>query len=184
MRSSRPNRRIACVAAALCATAATTCPRADDDAFGLGESLARGRFTFELRPRYNRIDESDKPERTQGGTVRVAAGWISAPFHDTRLTLEGIHTDHIGAKRFNDSGALSAASPYPLLPDPRYTGVNQANVELDGVDALRVKAGRQVVRVDNQRWVSDNGFRQIPQVFDGISVAYTGIEAAQLEAAR
>jgi hypothetical protein len=175
---------MACVAAAMCATAAATCPRADDGAFGLDESLARGRFTFELRPRYNRIDESDKPRRAEGGTVRVAAGWISAPFHGARLTLEGIHTDHIGAKRFNDSGALSAASPYALLPDPRYTGVNQANVELDGVEALRVKAGRQVVRVDNQRWVSDNGFRQIPQVFDGISAAYAGIGNTQLEAAR
>src|SRR5258708_38518881 len=95
-----------------------------------------------------------------------------------------MHPYPVGAKQFNDSGAVRAASHYALLPDPRYTGVNQASVELDGVEALRIKAGRQVVRVDNQRWVSDNGFRQIPQVFDGVSAAYTGVGDSRLEAAR
>ncbi|HEX7402720.1 MAG TPA: alginate export family protein, partial [Usitatibacter sp.] len=153
-----------------------------DSPFGIAESLAQGRFTLELRPRFNRIEESNYPERTQVGTVRAIAGWRSAPFHDWRLTLEGIHTDHFGSGSYNDNGALLATSPFPLLPDPRYTGVNQAHVEYSGVEGLRLRMGRQVVRMDNQRWVSDNDFRQIPQLFDGVSAAYTGIAATELSA--
>jgi hypothetical protein len=170
---------------ALLAGLAAASARADEGAepFGIAESLAHGRFTLELRPRYNRIDETDHPRRTEGVTVRALAGWRSAPYRGLRFTLEAIHADHIGAKDFNDDAALLATSPYPLLPDPRYGGVNQAHVEYAG-ESMRLRLGRQVVRVDNQRWVSDNGFRQIPQVFDGIAAAYTGIDNTQLEASR
>ena len=131
-----------------------------------------GRFTFELRPRYNNIEESDKPERTTGGTVRILAGFASKPIEGmVRFVVEGIHADQVDP-HFNDNGADFATSPYPLLPDPRYTGVNQAYADLTAIDALRVRAGRQVVRMDNQRWISDNNFRQIQQVFDGVSARY------------
>ena len=141
--------------------------------------LAQGRFTAELRPRYNRIDESNKPERTEVGTLRAIGGWRSAPLAGMRLTAEGIYTDVYGSS-VNTSGAANATSEYPLLPDPRFHGVNQVFVDYSGIDALRVRAGRQIVRMDNQRWVSDNDFRQIPQLFDGVLASYTGIGATEL----
>jgi hypothetical protein len=167
----------ACLTSAACALA----QQPAEEPFSVADSLARGRFTLQLRPRYNRIDESDKPERAEGGTVRVVAGFHSAPIDGVRLVVEGIHANHLGGT-FNDNGADFATSPYPLLPDPRYTGINQAYLELTGVEALRVRAGRQVVRMDNQRWISDNDFRQIPQLFDGVSAVYTGLAGTELSA--
>jgi hypothetical protein len=38
------------------------------------------------------------------------------------------------------------------------------------------------VALDNQRWVSDNDFRQIPQLFDGATLEYTGLESTRLTA--
>jgi hypothetical protein len=149
--------------------------------FRLEDALAAGRFSLELRPRYNHIEESDKPETTRGGTVRAVAGYRSAPFQGLRVVVEGIHTDTF-AKNFNDDPTQSAASEYPLLPDPRYTGVNQAYLDASG-DAFAVRAGRQVVRLDNQRWVSDNDFRQIPQLFDGVSTRYAAAPGVELAAA-
>ena len=150
---------------------------------GFTDSLARGQPILELRPRYNRIDETDHELLAEGGTLRAIAGWRSTPWHGLRFTLEGIHADRIGSRRFNDDPAQIGTSPYPLLPDPRHTGVNQAFVEHAGSEGLRVKAGRQVVRIDNQRWISDNDFRQVPQLFDGVRVAFGAIDNAQLEAA-
>ena len=182
LRSKRIDPGTAC---ALLLALGAACCRADeggDPPFSVGDSLASGRFALELRPRYNRIDESNKPRRTEGGTVRAVAGWRTAPYHGLRLTLEAIHADHLGRKSFNDDGALNSSSPYPLLPDPRHTGVNQAHVEYSGFEALRLRLGRQLVRMDNQRWVSDNDFRQIPQLFDGVALVHTGIENTELAA--
>jgi hypothetical protein len=149
--------------------------------FRLEDALRNGRFTLELRPRWNRIEESDKAETTSGGTVRAVAGFRSAPFEGWRAVIEGIHTDTF-AKHFNDDTAQFATSPYPLLPDPRYTGLNQAYIDY-AAELFSVRAGQQVVRLDNQRWVSDNDFRQIPQLFDGVSGRYTPIGNVELAAA-
>jgi len=43
-----------------------------------------------------------------------------------------------------------------------------------------VRGGRMRARMDNQRWVSDNDFRQIPQLFDGVEVVYTSIPGTEL----
>src|SRR5438034_2985370 len=88
------NRRFA--AGALVAAVAAGHARAEDaqPSFDITEAIARGRFTLELRPRYNRIEESDYPELTRGGTMRALAGWRSAPYRDLRFTIEAIHTDH------------------------------------------------------------------------------------------
>jgi hypothetical protein len=93
------------------------------------QDFAGGQFWLELRPRWNRIEESDKPEVAQGGTVRAIAGWRSGRWNGLRATLEGIHADHWGRSDFNENGADIPISPYPLLPDPRHTGVNRAYVE-------------------------------------------------------
>jgi hypothetical protein len=158
--------------------------RAEEAEPGPAATLAQGQFSFEVRPRYNRIDESDKPLLTEGWTLRLIAGWRSGPWHGWRVTLEGIHTGHVGAKRFNDDPARFATSAYPLLPDPRTTDFNQAHVEYAGLPDTRVRAGRQRVRLDNQRWVSDNDFRQIPQLFEGVSVVNTSLPHTRLYAAR
>jgi len=144
---------------------------------------SQGYPILELRPRYNRIEESDKEERTVAYTYRAVLGWQTAPWNGLRFTGSAIHTDHVGAKEFNDNGAAFATSEYPLLPDPRYSGLNQTHVDYSGIEGLRLRVGRQQIRMDNQRWVSDNDFRQIPQLFDGVEARNTSLADTELLAA-
>ena len=146
-----------------------------------GAGLPPGRLLLELRPRYNFIEESDKPLQAEGFTGRVLAGWQGAPRPELRLTLEMIHARPFARDDFNTDPA-DRASPYPLLPDPRHTGANRVHVDYTGIESTRIRAGRQVVRLGNQRWVSDNDFRQVPQLFDGVSVAHGGLSGIALEA--
>jgi len=114
--------------------------------------------------------------------MRALAGYTTAPFHGLRGFVQAINASHPGYAHFNDDPAQFATSPYPLLPDPTYTGVNQAYLDYAGDDGLRARVGRQVVRLENSRWVSDNDFRQIPQVFDGALFAYEGLANTRLAA--
>lgn len=154
---------------------------ATQEAASLERALRTGKFSLELRPRYNHIEESSKPLRAEGGTLRAVAGWRMAPYGGWRATVEAIHADHLGPKRYNDDPARLTASPYPLLPDPRHTGLNRA--QLEGTAAgVRLVLGRQRLRLDNERWVSDNDFRQIPQLFDGAAATWDVHENAELMA--
>jgi hypothetical protein len=148
----------------------------------LSESLGNGRLLLDLRPRYNYIEETSKRDAVDAWTARLMIGWQTAPWLDTRVTAQWIHADHLGARRFNDDPAKFASSTYPLLPDPSYHGINQLFADYAGLDGTRLRFGRQVVRVGNQRFVSDNDFRQIPQVFDGATLTSTAIAGAEVQA--
>jgi hypothetical protein len=184
MRSMRALPAIRALALAAAGLAAWPCQAQDPETdAGIPGALAAGRPVLEVRPRYNRIEESNFPETTEGGTMRTILGWRTAPWRGWRADMEGIVASHIGAERFNDNPARISTSPYPLLPDPEYKGVNQAYLDYDGDDdGLRLRLGRQVARLENQRWVSDNDFRQIPQVFEGGAFTYAGIENFELGA--
>lgn len=144
-------------------------------------NIPLGRFFLELRPRYNLIEESDKPLEARGYTLRAVAGWEGSLTEGVKATVEAIHAGPFAQRDFNTDPGARLGSPYPLLPDPRHDGANRVFVDFTGIEATRVRLGRQVARLENQRWVSDNDFRQIPQLFDGISVRHAGIENVALE---
>jgi len=160
----------------LCALAISpTTTRAGDDAttnpnLRLGEALTSGSLLLEVRPRFNLITETAKPETTEVTTVRTLVGWRSAPAHDLRLTAQAILTGIVGPHRLNDDPRRFASSPYPLLPDPARQSVNQLHLEYSGFDATKVRVGRQILKLDDERFISDVDFRQTPQVFDGITI--------------
>jgi len=137
---------------------------------GLGESIANGHLLLELRPRYARITETAKPETTAVWTIRSTVGWQTAPYHDVRVTAQYIYTGIIGPSQLNDDPGQFFSSPYPLLPDPPHSGVNQLYADYNGIAATRIRLGRQILRIDDQRFISDVDFRQTPQVFDGATL--------------
>ena len=80
------------IVAPLAACTALPAPAADgidDSGLQLDQAMSLGRFFGELRPRYNRIDESDKPLLTDAFTLRATLGWKSGAWKGIRLTLEG-----------------------------------------------------------------------------------------------
>ncbi|HET6264912.1 MAG TPA: alginate export family protein [Usitatibacter sp.] len=174
-------RMIVALLAAWTALSAGAADDLGDAGLDFDQAMAQGRLFGELRPRYNRIDESDKPLLTEGGTLRLAAGLKSGAWHGTRFTVEAIHATHVGAKHFDDE--FRPGNQYPLLPDPDHTGLNQVHAEYASPEGgLRLKLGRQIVHLNNQRWVSDNDFRQIPQLFDGALANVAGFASAELTA--
>lgn len=166
-----------CAILSLAAAAAAMPAMAGDDI----RNMALGRFSVELRPRYNHIEESDKPRSSAGFTQRTLVAWsgIAAALPQVRLTAELVHAGPFARKDFNTDPA-DRASPYPLLPDPHHTGANRVFVDFTGLESTRVRAGRQAVRLGNQRWVSDNDFRQVPQLFDGVTVSHAGFSSVEL----
>lgn len=113
-----------------------------------------------------------------GMTLRSLVGWQTAPYKNFSFGVQLINvsklTDH-----FNDgtnSTLINGASnqtrriEYAKIVDPDFTDINQLYVDWTGIKNTRVRLGRQQVNLDNVRFVGDIAFRQIMQVFDGVSV--------------
>jgi hypothetical protein len=135
---------------------------------------------LDLRLRYNTIEQGNKPQKVDVTTVRFAPGVEVKLSPSLTLTAEVIHTDFIGPKRFNDDPA-SFSSPYPLLPDPRYSGLNQTTLAWTPLPDLELIVGRQALKIGNERQVSDNNFRQIPQLFDGALARWAPFDGSSLQ---
>ena len=134
---------------------------------------------LETRLRYVYIDQRDKPDRVDVTTARAIIGADLLLSPRLKVALELIHSDFVPPKRYNDDPA-AFTSPYPLLPDPRHTGVNEAHVTWTPTPDWLMRLGRQRMVIGNERHLGDDSFRQVPQLYDGLSVRGSPTSGAQL----
>ncbi|HWQ39222.1 MAG TPA: alginate export family protein [Burkholderiales bacterium] len=136
------------------------------DAGSLSEALTGGKPILNLRPRLEIVDQDGRPENGHALTLRTLAGWRTGPWRGFGATLEAIDVG-----RANDSynDGLNGKNQYPVIADPDNTDVNQLYVDYTGAPATVVRAGRQSIKLDNVRFVGNVEFRQVMQVFNGIT---------------
>jgi len=157
------------------------------DAFTMGKPMTSFRLRYE-----NVNQQGNAPiltparplEDANALTLRSLIGWQTAVFNNFSFTAQLINVSKLDSD-FNDSTSttlpLNATSnqpnklAYAKVVDPDYTGVNQLYVDWTGIKNTKLRLGRQQVNLDNVRFIGDIGFRQVMQVFDGISVVNKSI---------
>ena len=152
------------------------------------DSIKEGKNLTSFRLRYENVSQDgNAPVITPAQplkdadalTLRSLIGWQTAPYHNFSFGAQLIDVSKL-SDNFNDSTPLSgpfnpaANQPnklaYAKVVDPDYTGVNQLYVDWTGIKNTKFRLGRQQVNLDNVRFIGDIGFRQVMQVFDGVSV--------------
>lgn len=157
------------------------------DAFTMGTPMTSFRLRYE-----NVNQQGNAPTLTPATpledanalTLRSLIGWKTAVFNNFSFTAQLINVRKLDSD-FNDStptsGAFTSGSnqpnklAYAKVVDPDYTGINQLYVDLSGIQNTNVRLGRQQINLDNVRFIGDIGFRQVMQVFDGISISNKSI---------
>ena len=90
---------------------------------------------------------------------------------------------------FNDStnGVLVNSTSNQLrnvqhakIVDPSDTDINQLYMDWTGIKNTKLRLGRQAINLDNVRFIGDIGFRQVMQVFDGVSVLNKSIPDTEI----
>ncbi len=153
------------------APAGVPAPQSLADAVSQGQSLS----SFRLRDEFVRQD--GKAEDANALTLRSLIGWQTAPLHGLSVGAQLINVGVLDDGY--DNGAKGVTQPgraaYPRIADPDYTGINQLYVDWTGLKDTRLRLGRQSVKLDNVRFVGNVEFRQVMQVFDGVSVENKGL---------
>jgi hypothetical protein len=151
------------------------------------DAIKDGKNLTSFRLRYENVSQDGNApvltparplEDANGITLRSLIGWQTAPYHNFSFGAQLIDVSKLEDK-FNDSTSftpISAASnqpdklAYAKIVDPDYTGVNQLYMDWTGIKNTKFRLGRQQTNLDNVRFIGDIGFRQVMQVFDGVSV--------------
>jgi hypothetical protein len=143
------------------------------------DAVKDGKSLTNFLLRYETVDQNgfqangvDKLDSANGLFLRSLVGWQTVPYKNFSFTaqLTDVHqfTDNHNDRRGNVSE--SGNGNYANIVDPSFTDMNQLFVDWTGIKNTKVRLGRQVVNLDNVRFVGDIAFRLNTQVFDGISV--------------
>ena len=164
-------------------------------AYSFIDSVMAGKPMTSFRLRYEGVQQDGfQPATTVGTTpnptkneqlkdahgviLRSLIGWQTAPFHNFSFAAQVIDVSKL-KDDFNDStnGALinSVSNQpnkvqYAKIVDPDDTDINQLYVDWTGIKNTRLRAGRQQINLDNVRFIGDIGFRNVMQVFDGVTM--------------
>jgi hypothetical protein len=135
---------------------------------GLKNALVSGKASLSLRTRYEKVDQaaSGITKDAEAYTTRFALGYETLPWHD--LTAFGQFEGVFGHFGDNYNSGINGTTDRPPVPDPEGAELHQAWIRYAPAELAQssVKAGRQEIALDNQRFVGQVGWRQNWQSFD------------------
>lgn len=140
---------------------------------GFVEAITGGKLTGQLRQRYEAVDQESKPDQANALTLRTQLGYTTGEFRGLSALLQFEDVHNTGGDQYNDT--INGLTQFPVVADPESTEVNQAHVSYKGPsDTLFsdtvFKYGRQIINLDNQRFIGDVGWRQNSQTFDALAI--------------
>lgn len=162
--------------AALAALGAAPAMAADaPQAQSLTEAISDGKPMTNFRLRFENVNQDAAApglKDANAWTLRSLVGWQTKPFHDVSIGAQLIGVTKLD-NEYNDlkNGlAQPGKSGYAVVNDPDFYNINQLYLDWSGIPDTKIRAGRQSLKIDNVRMVGNIEFRQVMQVFDGVTV--------------
>ena len=145
------------------------------------EALTSGTASTDFRLRYESVEQDNAAQDASALTLRTRLAYTTGSFNgfsamvemeDNRIVLgEGDYT--VGPSGYNPG-------IYSVIADPEFTELDQGFIQYKG-DGFSAKLGRQVIALDNHRFVGHVGWRQDRQTFDGLSATFAPVENLSLK---
>jgi hypothetical protein len=144
----------------------------------VGEALTNGKVFFDLRYRYELVDDEGFAEDARASTVRFRLGYETGSYYGISVfgELEDVHA--VGTEKYNSTS--NGLTSFPIVADPEGAELNQAYMAYTGVSHTTFRLGRQRITLDNHRFIGNVGWRQNEQTFDAVSARFTPVEKLAL----
>lgn len=138
----------------------------------------------EIRPRYEFVNTDNTVGDAKALTNRLMLGVSADLLNVDGLStyLEAINVSGSGDYWDLSNGDIADKGIYNVVADPSQTRITQAYIDYAFDDSL-IRAGRQGVNLDNQRFIGTVNWRQMPQTYDAVSFTNKSVEGLSLFAA-
>ena len=152
-----------------------------DRALIFGQDDGRyGQIKANLRLRYETVDEDDVPrDRAKATTLRLRLGYLTPEANDLRGYIE--YEGNLALQEQYNSGN-NGKTQYSTVADPEESELNRLWVSYNGFADTGIKAGRQRILLDDQRFIGAVDWRQMDQTFDAAMVANGSIDNLTIRA--
>ena len=134
----------------------------------LTDALTEGQVVIDARYRYEHVDQQGFSEEARASTGRLRLGYGTEAWHHVAAFVEFEALRSIGGQTYNST--QHGNTQYPTVADPEDEEVNQAFLSYAAPRKTLIKLGRQRIKLANDRFVGNVGWRQLEQTFDALSV--------------
>ena len=131
-----------------------------------------GRITLAVRYRYEHVAQ-DGLKTANGDPIRIRLGYLTPKFSALQAFAEFEGNTSVFVEDYNNTD--NNKTDYAVIADPNKGELNQAWLSWSGYEGSMVKAGRQRMTWDDQRFIGAVGWRQMEQTFDAVTIASTSL---------
>lgn len=146
---------------------------ADSD---LASAITDGKLSANLNLRYEAVDQDNALKNADALTLRTRVNYTTGDYKGFSAAVE-LENSTALVDDYND--AIGEGAGYSVVADPDHTELDQAYIAYKD-DKLSGKIGRQVITMDNHRFVGHVGWRQDRQTFDALTLGYQLNEATKV----
>ncbi len=140
------------------------------------EALTGGKASVDMRLRMENVSQDGVNDDANALTLRTRLGYLTGDYEGFKAFAEMTNTSAFGDHDYKATDAKGILkTTYPVVADPELSRINQAWVSYSGIADTAVKVGRQRVKLDNDRFIGNVGWRQTEQVYDALVVANTSL---------
>lgn len=138
----------------------------------VAQALKTGKAYGDFRLRYESVEQDNALDDASALTLRTRLGYVTGSIDGFSATIEAEDSRVVaGVDDYNDTNGKNAGE-YSVVADPKSTELDQAFLQYKTANTV-TKLGRQVITMDNHRFVGHVGWRQDRQTFDALSTTYT-----------
>jgi hypothetical protein len=133
----------------------------------ISDAIAGGHLLLEARARYELVDQTKTAVLRHNGeayTLRTRIGWETAPLNGFKGLIEFEDVRALGGEHYNST--LNGKTAYPAIADPAVTELNRLQISWTPNKTFSGTAGRQLIVLDDQRFIGAVAWRQDEQTFD------------------
>lgn len=129
-------------------------------------ALTGGKVDVDLRYRYEYVDQENFVLDAKASTLRLRLGYTTGLYYGLFVMAEFNGIWVVGSEQYNSTA--NGLTQYPVVADPEGDELNQGYLGYRPLDMMTFKLGRQRIKLDNDRWVGNVGWRQNEQVYDAL----------------
>jgi alginate export protein len=137
------------------------------------------KLDLQFRYRYELVDQAGIDKEAHASTLRTRLAYRSRYFSDFAFQIEFDDIRVVGNELYNST--RNGIGDRPVVADPAGTDLNQALILYRGIDSTLIRAGRQRIKLDNDRFIGDVGWRQNDQTYDGLSLTNTSLPKTTID---
>jgi len=152
---------------------------AQDSLSTFTEALKDSKVIFDSNFRLETVDLEGIDRDATALTARIRTGFQTGSFWDTTLLVEFEHTEAI-VEDFN-STVNGLGGLFPVVADPDQTELNRIQIVNKSIPDTTITLGRQRIKLDDDRFIGNVGWRQNEQTFDALRVVNTSVEGLKLD---